>query len=442
MSVHAGPAHAAALAAAISSLQPPVPARAEISVGLESLGYLRSSPDRPDASAFLDVSGSFRHEGRAVEAAADPALIGYLKRNASFTGEAANAYVATSPALLAGEHQLTLGRRDYDWSLTDEQWRLGLWSPRFTWDPYVPQQIGRTGLFYSWSRGPWRALAFGSGIHVPERGVPLREDGGRLTSDSPDWIPLYEQLALPDQNLDIHYSIRMPPMRELLLHASAAAQLRYQGGHGTWLSLGCSTGPVGAADLTAQASLVAATGEIEVQLRPRVLRHDVATVESGWRGERGSVWVSGSREIPRQARNETGWTSAPAGPAWIAAAGGRADVGSGVAVSVAGLGIFEEAGRADGSSVTELPLPTRYPLRKAARLGADWRGPGSLQAAVTGTRDLEHASLLASARLGFGLARGWKMELGADLIFAGSGQGFIGEHRGGDRFLTGVRYGF
>src|SRR6185503_4140199 len=130
----------AVLAASLAlGMTPALSAHGAGGIHLLTSGFLKTSDDRPSASSTLLVDPKFEKSGEYVSARIDLQAMAYLNDSTSFTLEARDAYVATSRRLMP-LHQFTLGRRHFDWSRADESWQLGVWTPRFNWDPFQPEQ--------------------------------------------------------------------------------------------------------------------------------------------------------------------------------------------------------------------------------------------------------------------------------------------------------------
>lgn len=193
---------------------------------LESEGFLRTSENRDTSNYMLTFGPQFEDQGKVLAGKVDIKAISYLKNPDALTIESKNAYMATSPELL-GMNQFTIGRREYDWSTMDDVWKFGMWTPRFTWDPLKPEQIGLTGAFYTHESSVWRVLVYSSPVSIPERSYPVRNSEGKVYSDSPYSIPLPEKVVMLKNQVDINYNIQDPQYSEILSRPAGAVQLRY-----------------------------------------------------------------------------------------------------------------------------------------------------------------------------------------------------------------------
>src|SRR5690606_11760190 len=120
-------------------------ARAEGSISFDSSSFFKSSRDRDSFASLLLLEPRFSAESRVIRGAADIRAATFLNRNSSFSFDAREAYIGTS-SRLSPHHQVSVGRKYFDWSVADRQWNVGVWSPRFMLDPFAAEQLGSTGV--------------------------------------------------------------------------------------------------------------------------------------------------------------------------------------------------------------------------------------------------------------------------------------------------------
>ncbi len=410
-------------------------------VRLDSAGFLKRASDRGNSSSTIALGPDLEADGKIFRAELEAEAIAFTSDRSSFTVEATNAYVSTSRRLMP-HHQITLGRRLYDWSVADNAWNLGLWSPRFLWDPLRPQQIGLTGAFYSYESAKWRILGFATGFHAPERGFPIRQENGQLTSESPDHIPPYHQMSFAQQTVNINYKIAMPPVSDLVLHPGAAASVRYGAKDGLQAGLIYGIMPMNTIDIAVEAGLSPRSKVLNATIHPRVLHHHVLTAETGYKTKHWSLWGSASQEAPLAKSTPPNWMYDPMGPALIVAGGGEYGWDNGFRVSTSYLNINENKPPIREDEIP-LTLPSRFPYTQAWKVGASWEGQSQLTYGVNWTFDLADASNLMSLDLSFrSKQRAWLFGVGTDLFSTATGTGPIGQYEGNDRIRGKIAYAF
>ncbi|MBI2605399.1 MAG: hypothetical protein HYW49_04890 [Deltaproteobacteria bacterium] len=430
------------------------PAHAAGLLRLESDGFLRDSVDRPSSSYIFTVGPEFEAKGKVIEGKFDLKAMTYLSDTSSLTMESHNAYVATSRDWMA-RHQLTVGRRQYDWSVVDDYWKLGFWEPRFLWDPLRPEQIGLTGAFYEHHSSVWRILAYASPISIPERSYPVRNVGGKLSSSSPYFIPRYDRVSMLRATVDIKYMIHTPEYRDVLFRPAGALQAKYGREQGYWVSVGYGVMPIHQMDLAVDASLNlgATPAQMDTNIYPRFPMHHLLTAESGYHGRFWSLWTSVSGEQPLTVATEPGWISNSTGPALLSAAGGSLVWQEGLTLSTSYLFVLEKNRGLTGPPIAgtmDLTLPDRFSYRRALVISGDWNRGSPTTYGVRWTNDSTNQSNLFSLELKHHprwrtkLYRNekWTFNLGADMIASSTGKGVIGQYNGDDRVRGGVSYVF
>ncbi len=422
---------------------------------VESDGFLRTSEDRPNSSYILTVGPEFKSQGNKLEGEVDVKAMTYLKSANAFTLESKNMYVSTSRKLWE-KNQITVGRRQYDWSRFDDEWTFGLWTPRFNWDPLHPEQVGLTGAFYEHNSSVWRVLAYVSPISIPERSYPVRNVNGKIYSDSPYAIPMPEKIMMiNNKSVDIYYNIHNPNYKSALFRGAGALNLRYGRENGMWASAGYGIMPVHQVDLAIEASLNlnAPTPRMETDIYPRFPMHHMLTTEAGYKGKNWQAWSSISGEQPLSLDTMPNWISNSTGPALISAAGGELNWQNSLSIYSSYLFVLEDnRGLTGPSSVgsISLDLPSRFPYRRAWIIGGDWDRGSPTTYSVKWTHDAEFVSSLISTDIKYRprwspkiyAYERWTFVLGADFIASSTSRGTIGKYRGDDRVRGGVAYAF
>lgn len=404
-------------------------------VGFDTSSFLRNSVTRDTTTTTLFLHPEIHSEGPVVSGSVNLLAYAYITDSGSFTADAKDLYVSTSRALLP-RHQVSFGRRQYDWSQADEELQLGLWAPRFLWDPLHPQTVGLTGAFYTYQSKYWRLLAFASPVSVPERGYPIRGEEGRLSSSSPFFTSPPESVQVLGQTIPVRYNIATPPIADILFRPGAAVSLRIGAEEGPWSSISYGVMPIHQTELTAVGVLDPQAFQFNADIYPRFRHHHLLTGEAGFKNDFWGVWGSLTGEAPIGPREKDVSPNQfvnPMGPALVSSAGAYIQPASALKFRAAYLRVREDQ-PASESVDFELALPSRFPYTQAVLLGGqlDVLKPVSLQTLYT--YDIGQASGLLSID---GRIRprnqGWLLGLGVDLIHSGTGEGRFGEYQGDDR---------
>jgi hypothetical protein len=412
------------------------------------------SESQPNAMSTLLLGPEMSTEGKWVSTAMDIKGVAFISNVSSFTVEAGDLYVATSKQWMP-HHQLTLGRRVYDFNQMEDEWSLGLWSARFLWNPLSPERIGLTGAFYTYESAKWRILAFGTPLSPPERGFPIRDQDGQLQADSRDYVQPYQELLLMNQPVPIHYAIEYPPLRDLLVRPGGGIQVRYGAKDGIWSSASYGVMPMHQVQMAIDPKFRQSSGVVNATVHPVTLFHHLATFESGYRGEHWSIWGSVSGEGPIQKSLPVEWQTDPMGPALLTGLGGDIKLDDYFTLSGSYLRVDEKAPPPLPGAIP-LNLPSRFQYERAFQLEGQWTGIPQLALGAKWTYDIGNLSGLVSMdvlyrplikpssilRSMFGGYGSWAFGVGADLISSATQTGYIGQYVGNDRVRGRISYAF
>ncbi len=423
-------------------------------VKIESNGFMRRSTERADSSSTISAGPDLKSDGKTIETKLDLQAIVQITDTknlkvdrSAFTLEAANGYVATSKKLMP-HHQVTLGRRVYDWAKFDDSWQFGTYSPRFIWDPIRPQTIGLTGLFYTYQSRNWRMMAYGSPINIPERGYPLRNENGQLLSSSAFNVPYPTTAVIAKQNIPMVYNVDMPPINELVLNPGAVTSVRYnrnENGKGFWAQGLYGNLPVHQVNLAINAKYSAQGGVIDVRIHPAIQRHQLFTLESGFQYDNFSFWASATEEVPMVRNVPTDWIATRSEPATLLSTGGEINLGRRWKVNGSYLHVNEALTPVTDNNNFTVDLGGRFQYHRAAKGNLFFQGSERMTYILGLLADIEKESQLASFDINYVILKrdtALTLNLGSDFFASATGKGYIGQYQGNDRFRGGVSYAF
>ncbi len=426
----------------------PLHAHAVGNLKMESSGFFRKATDRPDSVTMISIGPQASGTGKYLESKLDAEVMVQVNDQSSLTGEARDLYVATSPRLM-WNHQVSLGRRAYDWSEADDTWKFGMYTPRFNWDPTRLEQIGMTGLFYQFKSNHLRAIAYGSPISIPERGYPMKEENGKFVSANPFSNPLPENTVIAKVNLPIAYHVEMPPMSKLLTNGGGAVSMKYftdRENRGFFSQLNFAYLPIHQPHLAIEPAITAAhPDQITVDIHPAVIMHRMVTAEVGYAGTRANTYFSVTQENPESRDVPSNWLASPLQPAQIVSGGGDFMIGKKVKLKGSAIYVTEEKAPTVEKSDFKVDLPGRFMYRKAVQAGVEVYGNSRMTYDLKFINDLETESQLASVDLTYILVkkdRALTLSLGSDFFASATSKGWFGQYKGNDRFRGGVSYAF
>lgn len=283
----------------LSEVRPEREEPSQVLMRLEQSQYLSQSTNTSERNSFALMSLRFNHEGgqtwrKKAEAFGDFAF-----------QENQQPYIAVPELFLkrswANEGlELTLGRKRWNWSKADSQWFLGLWQPLARWDFFRPVEQGFTGVHFLAEKKHWSLLAFGSGVSLPDQGPQFALTDGQFSSNNRWFWRPQSQIGLFAQESALRYRINRPSEREALLNASwaAKASIFESVDRGLWGSVGYSNKPLNQFHLVVDPGLREDSLEIQINVTPTVVRHQLTTFEAGLKGDRLQTWFSLTRDRP------------------------------------------------------------------------------------------------------------------------------------------------
>jgi len=201
------------------------------------------------------------------------------------------------------------GRKRFTWSALDSQWGLGVFEPRFRWDYLNERENGLFGLFTGVQTEMFQAVAFYSPIFIPEQGAPFDISGGTCSTTSPWFSCPSSSVSLFNQPTDVKFTLEMPPIQSLVSHWSAGATARVGREMGPFGRASYVHKPINQLLLSYEGQLDLSTLQIPATIRPRVLYHDVTSLDAGWNWPRHSVTASTIWENPKRDVTPSFWNT-------------------------------------------------------------------------------------------------------------------------------------
>lgn len=376
----------------------------------------------------------------------------------------AQAYISTGPALLP-PMQVSFGRKKISWLEMDETWRLGIWQPRFRWDYLRPELDGLTGFFVeSRELSEVTLSAAFHPIHIPDLEAPLDFDKGRCNSISPWGACPNDKITLFNQSTETRYYLAKPKLQDVLLNPGFSLRARLGASMGPWLQMGYAYKPMNQFLMAYQGGLMLKGGtppEAQVNLFPRVVYHQLVSLEGGTRSERweGSVSILSDQPINTRTESEQNnpllnfQNAAHAisfSPRLEWALFGRARG------ELSYLKVWQGA-QADTGPLQEgqgTLFFSRYPFQEAVRLGVHLPVKGLAEGQVYSrfevTHDFASDTTLLSEEISYQASRHFSFQVALDLLGVGRrndpltsvGHNYVSRYRANDRILGGVRYVF
>lgn len=428
-------------------------------LGVQSVGYLYGD-GVGSQSAYTGLRGELvaRSSAPWFETRLDLEGMTLLNAKGASYFEAPEAYAGIRPA--GGPVLLGVGRKLIAWNRSDDPWGFGLWQPRFRWDYVRPRSVGLLGFYGEWgtpSTQPFQLTLFGSPISIPERGVPIETDGGRLVSNTPWFIPPISSVRFNGVDTPLRYSLNTPPLRELILKPTIAARMRVGGENGLWGAVAYANKPINQVMIGADGAMQLSPGSsvVQLDLYPRILRHELLTVESGFDEKDWSFWASSTYESPERDNPPATWTTQEISRALLLTAGGevrfRSPLDSRVGLSVLRALGGDAPDQGPDARAGRSYFESRYPFRQALMVMGETQLPGGFSFMGRFIGDMSYRGSLISSELRYRVRTGgWMgsslmLNLGIDVLGTQSDapqDNLISRYRSNDRIYGGLTYVF
>lgn len=416
-------------------------------VGFNSSSFFYKNSDRGTAATTFEASIQGEWKQKYTQEKADLSFYSFVSNDPQVSVESKEFYISTQEGAL-GNHQFTLGRKIQEWSKVDDTWRnmMSLWSPRFSWDPIYPEQIGMTGVFYQFKTRRFELTAFGSPIAIPERGTPIEEKAGQITSTNPFWKPLPSTIAVQGLDTPVQYKLLMPELQDLLLRPNAALKAKYKLDNGLWASVGTAILPVHMVQLAAEPFMDAQAGVLRVNVRPQLPMRNMNTIEGGFDSPNRdwNLWFSASYEQPFQFENNPFWLNPIITPAVVASSGTQVQLTNNFWFTGAVLFIKEEPFyRSSSLPDVNVALPSRFPLKQGFQVGGVWSFNDRTNLKTKWTQDLLERSHFVGVDIQHIIPKsGVTLGGGADVVISQTNTGWVGQYYGQDRIRGWLKYAF
>jgi hypothetical protein len=425
----------------------------QASFGISSLTYLAPPTALPRSQfSIARFSGKYSRIGNELEVRVDSRIgvgldCGWECSSIEFT----EAAIGSSRRL--GPVSFHVGRLLAPWSLVDDEWRMGVFQPRFVYDFLHPQRVGLLGAFLKVETPRWKLTVFGSPGFVPDRGLPITVDNGRIGSIDPFFHTPISEVIYEGRTTPISYRLNRPPLTDLLLRPGFGVVSQFGGSEGWSLTTAYAFKPVNQV-LLAYNNLYNLSFEVaDADLFPRVVMHHLASSDLKYSQGKAYGALSLVREVPVMDSVPAAWTAQQLAPAWLISpqVGWRGEKEFQATASY----LRVQGGNApdrkadsgpkvvDGVSVFDL----RYPFTNALRLSASnrfWtRGAQSMNWRTQVILDLDRSAQVYMHSLTYQPSASWQLRVATDILVGqNSGKDFISRNRSNDRFFGGLSYVF
>lgn len=423
------------------------------SLGLSSLTYLATGASLQQTRFSLArIQFQARRTGNEIAYAVDGRLgVGLDCGTECSSIEFPELSIGSSSRL--GPVSFHVGRMLLPWSALDDEWKLGVFQPRFVYDFLHPRPVGLAGAFLKFESPLVRTTVFATPGFIPDRGLPVNVDNGRIGSIDPFFHAPISEVLIEGRSTPIAYRLNRPALAELLMKPGFGVNSRIGGDSGWSLGASYAFKPVNQI-LLSYNSLYNLSFEVaDADIFPRVVMHHLGSADLQYSGERLSAGLSVVREVPVLDSVPDEWTSQQIAPAWLLSP--RLSWKSSRFFRVSGSYLHVVGGNAPDLNASSGPsvsgdssvFNARYFFTRALRFQAtdrlwssatqslDWRS----QVIV----DLANSAQVYMHSLAYQPAPTWQVRLATDILVGDeAGTDFISRNRANDRFFGAVSYVF
>lgn len=353
---------------------------------------------------------------------------------------------------------LSAGRKIDTWSTTEDEWKQGVFQPRYMQNKLHPETAGLTGFFFSSSYQSYLWTVGVLPLFVPDLGCNFWVDNHHFTSKNPWFDPPAPTYRFRETSNDIHYSANKPSVEKVLANPGLTAKVENSRSEfGTRVAAAYKPVPQLLYGFPSLNRVVIGSTEdyLSVDVTPRVTYHWVGSMDA-WRRMGQWTYTAGlTHDHPLKDKLKDGWTSQTFAPAWIWALSASRPLeteGSKAArIKFGFLKIDGGLGRDRGEFArTRTLFEGRFQYNEAYMAGLMFPVRGLLRSAieteakVVFDRIQNGGSIILSA--GYSLNRDWRVDGEMDILGLlgdrAEETGFFSTYRANDRVGMGMSYVF
>ena len=354
---------------------------------------------------------------------------------------------------------LSAGRKIEVWSTGEEDWKLGIFQPRYMQNKLRPETAGLSGFLFSSSVKSYVWTVGVLPLFVPDLGAHHWIDNHRFASKNPWFDAPAPTYRFRDTNNDIRYSTNKPSVGKVLFNPGLSAKVENSGSQlGTRLSAAYKPVPqllFGFPSLNRV--VVGSPGDyLAIEVTPKVVYHWIASVDAWRRLGEWNLTGGVSHDHPLRDKFNDGWTSQTFSPAWIVTlSASRPLETEGANAARVKLGLVKIAGGLGGDQgvfASERSLfEGRFQYSEAYMAGFMLPVRGFLRSTIETEAKIIYDRLqnggVVSVSAGYNLNRDWRVDGELDVLGLVSGRaanetGFFSSYRANDRVGMGMSYVF
>jgi hypothetical protein len=360
--------------------------------------------------------------------------------------------------------QVTMGRKLENWSQGDQDWQLGFWQPKQTFDGLRPEQQGLTGVFLKYHQGLVEVLGYGSPIFIPTMEPEVKNDNGTLVSDSRWYRTPSSTFILFNKQRKVVYSLNIPHLEELVNKPGAGLRLQVAGQkEGPWAAVGYAYKPINQLLVKYDKTLaVSEEGEDTgvAPLFPVVAYHSLLSSDVGYKFSRSMIVLSYLADQPQAVEQKADDPYTIQRPQAAKAYTVHADTQLDLPVLSNPLGLIVGYLRVDGGDIADYDaqganqgavFSQRFLFSNAAMVQAEIQTSLKNKKLISRfkyMREFDQRGMIGSGEFTLYPLRTLGLTVGADVLgvddtnTSNQDTSFLNEFRANDRVYAGISYVF
>ena len=291
----------------------PAISSAEIKAEAYTLGKLYSSPYSEEVASQsltdfgLSLRGSSGDEYRFL---VDASLI-YA------TSEIENELFVSVPELSvnykAGSDKIwSLGRRLKRLSLLDSFWTLGVLNSFSRWNPFAAKEQGMVGVHFTRKHKLFNTTFIASPIHIPDQSPKVETQDGEFVTGQRSFRNRIETVSFGNLESDLYFEIADPVIEDILFQPVFGFVFETTKETGVWARLSLFDKPSSQLffgfEISPTLTSTTTSGDTTpVTINPISVRHQVYSVDVGWRSDRSMIAFSVIHERPELPELNPDW---------------------------------------------------------------------------------------------------------------------------------------
>lgn len=431
-------------------------------LGTRSVSYINENFQNPEARSINFFEGRYFRQTKDTDNNFGFDLLGQFATNHSWLSNLTvnEFYLKTQMPYTTNGPILYWGRHKSNWSLLDDNWKIGAFQPIYKVDPLSLSSQGLTGVFIDFKGANWNLEVFATPLFLPDQGPQVETNHGRFIKRDP-WV----YYPPSENNLNgvitpINYTIDRPTNREIILNKGFGingqlGQLEEDGfsGRMAWARKPMNQLLLGLNGfMVIHGESASNTSQVNVELRPEIGYHTVQSIDLTYKMKQWLFILGAIEDLPEKKQFESKWTYQNHTSSQLLGAGIQFSTETGLRIA---LNYLHEQGGESQIFGPEKDLvgdyiPSRYSFKNLVKTELSYQKKINHQYGYEGTgewrKEINESSELISLKGALLIGTLWKTFIGMDLLKSENKElnkkDFIEANLANDRVYGGFQYVF